>query len=248
MVLNLILSLGSIVEPSLYMDVVLFSSRSASARERVWNARTRAESEKEKNKCLISPPPCQLLIIISSAFAVPIKLDQWYRRYNKKIANCLCNSLNPFSANSDQQQFSPNNILHCQEIKLWELIKMITIEKMLWSFIKFSQLIVKGDVWRSVWRISMWILGLKGLSILQHLNDTQSRVFVEECLLRLLQCWKRRLKDVRPSDYCRILSHSHKATENLFTESVRQGVTKRNLACNLRDLGFTISQTTKTEK
>lgn len=30
----LILSLGSIVEPSLYMDVVLFSSRSASARER----------------------------------------------------------------------------------------------------------------------------------------------------------------------------------------------------------------------
>ena len=36
----------------------------------------------------------------------------------------------------------------------------------------------------------MWILGLKGLSILQHLNDTQSRVFVEECicLLRLLQC------------------------------------------------------------
>ena len=66
----------------------------------------------------------------------------------------------------------------------------------------------------------MWILGLKGLSILQHLNDTQSRVFVEECLLRLLQCLKSRLKDVRPSDYCRILSHSHKATENLFTESV----------------------------
>ena len=40
---------------------------------------------------------------------------------------------------------------------------MITIEKMLWSFIKFSQLILKGDVWRSVWRICMWILGLKGL-------------------------------------------------------------------------------------
>ena len=66
----------------------------------------------------------------------------------------------------------------------------------------------------------MWILGLKGLSILQHLNDTQSRVFVEECLLRLLQCLKSRLKDVGPLDYCRILSHSHKATENLFTESV----------------------------
>ena len=34
----------------------------------------------------------------------------------------------------------------------------------------------------------MWILGPKGLSILQHLNDTQSHVLVEECLLRLLQC------------------------------------------------------------
>ena len=34
---------------------------------------------------------------------------------------------------------------------------------MLWSFIKFSQLILKGNVWRSVWRICTWILGLKGL-------------------------------------------------------------------------------------
>ena len=146
------------------------------------------------------------------------------------------------------QQFSPNNIHTLSRDKVMRINKMITIEKMLWSFIKFSQLIVKGDVWRSVWRICMWILGLKGLSILQHLNDTQSRVFIEECLLRLLQCWKSRLKDVRPSDYCRILSHSLKATENLLTESVRQGVTKRNLADSLRDLGFTISQTTKTEK
>ena len=52
-----------------------------------------------------------------------------------------------------------------------------------------------------------------------------------------------------PSDSCRILSHSRKAIENLFAESsVRQGVTKRNLADDLRDLGFAISQTTKTEK
>ena len=28
---------------------------------------------------------------------------------------------------------------------------------------KFSQLILKGNAWRSVWRICMWILGLKGL-------------------------------------------------------------------------------------
>ena len=38
-----------------------------------------------------------------------------------------------------------------------------------WCFIKFSQLILKGYVWRSVWTICMWILGLKGLNHL-HLN------------------------------------------------------------------------------
>ena len=41
---------------------------------------------------------------------------------------------------------------------------MITKEKMLWSTIKFSQLILKGNVWRSDWRICMWTLGLKGLT------------------------------------------------------------------------------------
>ena len=46
---------------------------------------------------------------------------------------------------------------------------MITKEKMPWCFIKFSQLILKGYVWRSVWKICMWILGLKGLNHL-HLN------------------------------------------------------------------------------
>ena len=44
---------------------------------------------------------------------------------------------------------------------------MITKEKMVWSFIKFSQLILKGNVWRAVWRICMWILGLKGLTVLE---------------------------------------------------------------------------------
>ena len=41
---------------------------------------------------------------------------------------------------------------------------MISKEKMLWSTIKFSQLILKGNVWRSGWRICMWTLGLKGLT------------------------------------------------------------------------------------
>ena len=41
--------------------------------------------------------------------------------------------------------------------------KMITKEIMPWSFIKFSQHILYGNVQRSVWRNCMWILGLKGL-------------------------------------------------------------------------------------
>ena len=54
--------------------------------------------------------------------------------------------------------------IQCQEIRLWEYKKMIMKEKMPWCFIKFSQLIIlKGNAWRSVWRICMWILGLKGL-------------------------------------------------------------------------------------
>ena len=71
--------------------------------------------------------------------------------------------LNPLSPNSDQQQFSPNNIHTLSRDKVMRINKMIIIEKIPWPFIKFSQLILKGDVWRSVWRICMWILGRKGL-------------------------------------------------------------------------------------
>ena len=67
------------------------------------------------------------------------------------------------SPNSDQQQFSPNNVHTLSRDKVMRINKMIVIEKISWSFIKFSQLILKGDVWRSVWRICMWIFGLKGL-------------------------------------------------------------------------------------
>ena len=78
----------------------------------------------------------------------------------------LISFFNPLSANSYQKLFSPNNIHTLSRDKVMRINKMITIEKIPWSFIKFSQLILKGDVWRSVWRICMWILGLKGLRIL----------------------------------------------------------------------------------
>ena len=59
--------------------------------------------------------------------------------------------------------FLPKIFISCQEIRLWEFYEMITKEWMLWSAIKCSQLILKGNVWRLVWRICTWILGLKGL-------------------------------------------------------------------------------------
>ena len=71
--------------------------------------------------------------------------------------------LNPFSPNSDQYQFSPNIIHTFSRDKVRRINKMITKEKMPWSFIKFSQLILKGNVCRSLWRICTCILGLKRL-------------------------------------------------------------------------------------
>ena len=44
----------------------------------------------------------------------------------------------------------------------------------------------------------MWILGLKGLSILQHLNDTQSRVFVEEMSSQTASMLKKPVKRCPP--------------------------------------------------
>ena len=38
------------------------------------------------------------------------------------------------------------------------------IESVVYCLIKLSQLILQRNVWRSVWRIYMWILGLKGFT------------------------------------------------------------------------------------
>ena len=59
---------------------------------------------------------------------------------------------------------------------------MITKEKMLWSTIKFSQLILKGNVWRWGWRICMWILGLKGLT--RRVYFVKSTSIMESFILR----------------------------------------------------------------
>ena len=80
------------------------------------------------------------------------------------LSVCKMNFLSLFNPNSDRQQFSPNDVHTLSRDKVMRISKMITKEKMPWFFIKFSQLILKEIVWRSVWRICMWMLGLKGLT------------------------------------------------------------------------------------
>ena len=86
-----------------------------------------------------------------SVFCIPPKVKALQRGH-----------VNPLSLKGDQHQLSPNNIHMLQRWMVMRVNKMITKEKMLWSFIKLSQLILLRNVWRSVWRIYMRILGLKG--------------------------------------------------------------------------------------
>ena len=57
--------------------------------------------------------------------------------------SCALASINPLSANSDQKQFSPNNTHTLSRDKVMRINKMITKGKMPWSFIKFSQVLIK---------------------------------------------------------------------------------------------------------
>ena len=50
--------------------------------------------------------------------------------------------------------------------------KMFTKGKILWSFIKFSPIILKGNVWGSVRRICLRILGIKRLTLPECLSLT----------------------------------------------------------------------------
>ena len=51
--------------------------------------------------------------------------------------------IDPLSPNSDQQQFSPNDVYTLSRDKVTRINKMMTKEKVLWSFIIFPQLILK---------------------------------------------------------------------------------------------------------
>ena len=57
----------------------------------------------------------------------------------------MTKTFNPLSPNSDQHQFSPNNIHTLSRNKVMRINEMITKEKMPRSFIKVPQLILKGN-------------------------------------------------------------------------------------------------------
>ena len=76
---------------------------------------------------------------------------------------------------SDQQQFPSNNIHTSSIEKLVRTFNITTQGRMLWTVIKFSPLILKENVWISVWRISMQILGLKELTWHDY-DETRGRV------------------------------------------------------------------------
>ena len=74
----------------------------------------------------------------------------------------LLTHINPLSPNGDQQQFSPNNVHTLSRDKVTRINKMITKEKMPWSFIKFSQLILKKMYGDQFGEFACGYWGLKG--------------------------------------------------------------------------------------
>ena len=117
---------------------------------------------------------CILKIVIAKAggggsFDTPHFSDNPHRKKRKDqntkyiIKSEWQHIFKPFSPNSDQHEFSPNNIHMLSREMVMRINQMITKEKMLCPFIKISQLTVSlGNVWISVRRICMWILGLNG--------------------------------------------------------------------------------------
>ena len=71
--------------------------------------------------------------------------------------------VNPLSRKSDQHQFSPKYINTLSNESVRRIYKMINKEEMRWSVVTFSQLILQDNVETLVWRICIWISGLKGL-------------------------------------------------------------------------------------
>ena len=112
------------------------------------------------------------ILQISKRDPIVLLQTQFFRDRKKKPTSFESTPypFNPLSSNGDQHQFPPNNIHTLSREKVMRIAKMITKEKMPWSFIKFFQQFLTGNVWRSVWRICIWILGVKGLCLNNNLK------------------------------------------------------------------------------
>ena len=73
-------------------------------------------------------------------------------------------TVNPLSPYNDQQQFSLNDVHTWSRDKVTRITKMIIKEKMPWSFIKFSQLILKKMYGDQFGEFTCGYSGLKGLT------------------------------------------------------------------------------------
>ena len=81
---------------------------------------------------------------------------------NQRESSSTETSLNPLSANRNKKQFSPNNIHTLSRGMVMRINKMITKGKMPWSFIKFSQVILKKIYGDQFGEFVCGYCGLKG--------------------------------------------------------------------------------------
>ena len=104
--------------------------------EKVWN-------NGEKSRVFFKAVASALQLILSFG-QILFNLDCTFAAIMKKALFLLFLKvfLNPLSTNSAQNQFSPNNIHMLPRAVVMKVNKIISKEKMLWSIIKLSQVIL----------------------------------------------------------------------------------------------------------
>ena len=101
-----------------------------------------------------------LTLKLSAFFVGTFGLSFWKFGRQRNIPVVMLKPLNP---TIDQHQFSPNNISRSSRVQVMRNTKLTTKGEMFCSYIKFPQLILQGNVWILVWRICIWIMGIKEL-------------------------------------------------------------------------------------
>ena len=84
------------------------------------------------------------------------------------IVCILFKYVNPLGPKRVQHQFSPNNISRSTRVKVMRITKLMTKGRITLILKQILSTILKRNVWRSVWRNWIWILGFKGLR--EHVN------------------------------------------------------------------------------